>query len=81
MVIDFGVKNQVVALSICFSKLALKRHKTDPLLSLGCIFLQESFGFLFFSVPVAHFEQESRCLFRRNLDRKAIRNLVCMVPT
>ena len=33
MVIDFGVKNQVVALWNRILKLALKRHETDPLLS------------------------------------------------
>ena len=42
---------------------------TSPLcwwcLLLGCIFLQESSGFLFFSVPVALFPQESGFLFRR----------------
>jgi hypothetical protein len=33
---------------------------------LGCIFLQKSSGFLFFSVPLALFPQESGFLFRRN---------------
>ena len=57
MVINFGVKNWVVALWNCFLKLAFKRHETDPLLSspkLGAP-AQELPPFIFFQKILAGF--------------------------